>query len=482
MQSEKGWSAKGRQQVSKAIVRLLGDARDERLLQMVRLGRHLSDDPEVTSAIDTIEQMLRTGHPAKDLFRRVMKILPPDNRVKLFHTLFANAFFLGGKKRDHIEATLGFRPPFIMILSPSLHCNLRCKGCYTLGYGTKPQLDYPVVADLLRQCRDLGIYFVTILGGEPLIYPHLMRMLKEFPDIFFQVYTNGTLISDEVAKRFRRAGNVAVVVSIEGDEQETDAWRGPGVYRRIMRAFEILRRHRVLFGTSATVTRENVYKVASLPFIDRMIELGSVAQMYFLYIPVNGQARMDLMVTPEQREHLRRHVIRTRRSRPIFLLDFWNDGPYVEGCIAGGRRYFHVNAKGDVEPCVYTHIAEHNIKYTPLVEALGGRLFGYIRSCQPHNQNHLRPCMIIDNPQVMRRVIDTCHPRFTHPGAEEIYTERAAEMDAYAAAWGRLADRVWEQQYPGGKLRLDRDLPLDDKSVPSDLPEQPAVGTAPPLA
>jgi hypothetical protein len=132
------------------------------------------------------------------------------------------------------------------------------------------------------------------------------------------------------------------------------------------------------------------------------------------------------------------------------VLDFWNDGPYVEGCIAGGRRYFHVNALGDVEPCVYTHIAQHNIRHTPLLEALDSELFRYIRSCQPHNPNHLRPCMIIDNPQVMRQVIAHCRPRFTHPGAEEVYTTRAAEMDAYAARWGEYADRLWQEEYGAG--------------------------------
>jgi len=111
------------------------------------------------------------------------------------------------------------------------------------------------------------------------------------------------------------------------------------------------------------------------------------------------------MVTPEQRDLLRRHVMATRDTRPIFVLDFWNDGPYVQGCIAGGRRYFHVNAKGDVEPCVYTHIATDNIKEKSLKEALASPLFRHIRSRQPHNPNHLRPCMIIDNPHVMRDVI-----------------------------------------------------------------------------
>ncbi|MEJ2729916.1 MAG: SPASM domain-containing protein [Deltaproteobacteria bacterium] len=153
------------------------------------------------------------------------------------------------------------------------------------------------------------------------------------------------------------------------------------------------------------------------------------------------------MVTPGQRDRLRRQVLAIRDTRPIFVLDFWNDGPYVDGCIAGARRYFHVNAKGDVEPCVYTHIAVDNIKEKTLKAALDSRLFRRIRQCQPHNANHLRPCMIIDNPHVMRGIIEQTGARFTHPGAEEIYTVHSDRMDAYAARWGEYADRIWETEY-----------------------------------
>jgi len=334
----------------------------------------------------------------------------------------------------------------------------------------------PEVADrLLSECEELGTYFVTILGGEPLVYPHLFTLLERHPSIFFQVYTNGTLMTPEKAARFAEFGNVAVVISIEGYERETDSWRGEGVYRKIMRAFEYLHDAKVIIGTSATVTRQNVPIVSSFQFIDRMISLGSMAQMYFLYLPVNGQADFSLMVTPEQRDHLRRQVLLIRNTRPVFVLDFWNDGPHVNGCIAGARRYFHVNAKGDVEPCVYTHIAMDNIKEKPLKEALNSPLFQHIRACQPHNPNHLRPCMIIDNPHVMREVIAKTGARFTHPGAEEIYTVHKERMDAYAAGWAELADWIWREQYLGGRREVDHinscynaSLPMTERTVAED--------------
>lgn len=466
-----------RQQAVRAIMALLPKISDENLVRLTHLSQLLTADSETLRAIAKVRHCLQTpGHPARELFRRVLDRLPAKRRVRLFETLFNGAWFAGNTLRSRAETELGFRPPFIMILSPTYDCNLRCTGCYTLGYGKRPDLPLEKVDQLLDECEKLGICFVTILGGEPLVYPHLFAMLERHPSIFFQVYTNGTLMTRESAKRIAELGNTAVVISIEGDEKETDAWRGKGVYRRIMQAFEYLNAERLIIGTSATVTSRNVHVVSSFQFIDHMISLGSLAQMYFLYIPVNGAADFSLMVTPQQRNHLRKQVMAVRNSRPIFVLDFWNDGNYVQGCIAGARRYFHVNALGDVEPCVYTHIATDNIWEKPLAEALNSRLFRHIRSIQPHNQNHLRPCMIIDNPHVMRAVIRQVNPRFTHPGAEEIYTVKKNEMDAYAERWGKLADEIWKMEYLNEEVR--QGMPCTGRAAAAGNPAHEAPSSS----
>jgi MoaA/NifB/PqqE/SkfB family radical SAM enzyme len=436
------------EQTAKMIVEILDRVTDERLVQLTHLAEKLTSDEEVLGSIRAIRRFLQSpDYSTKQLFRKTIEYMPKPNRVRVFNTLFNNAWFIGGKKRDYYETNYGFRPPFIMILSPTWRCNLKCEGCYTLGQQRHPGLDYDLVKRILKEARELGIYFITILGGEPFVYPHLFQMLEEHPDIFFQVYTNGTMMSRETAQRIADLGNVAVVVSCEGDEEATDRWRGKGVFRKIMDAMDYLHESRVILGSSATVTRHNVEKVASDQFVDMLIDKGIMAQMYFLYLPVNGQGDINLMVTPEQRDFLRRQVSRFRREKPLFVLDFWNDGPHVEGCIAGGRRYFHINANGDVEPCVYCHIAQDNIREVSLAEALDSKLFRCIRGRQPHNTNHLRPCMIIDNPHIYREVIEESGAHFTHPGAEEIVTDMAEDMDEYAARFGSFADRVWEEEF-----------------------------------
>jgi MoaA/NifB/PqqE/SkfB family radical SAM enzyme len=418
------------------------------LVQLTYLGEKLTSDYEILDAIKGIRKMLESqDHPAKKLFRGVLEYLPPKNRTIVFNTLFNNAWFLGNKKRDQFEKEYGFRPPFVMILSPTWQCNLKCAGCYTLGYQRHPGLPYDLVKRILKECIAIGLHFITVLGGEPLMYPSLFQMIEEHPQIFFQVYTNGTLMTKEKAEKIRDLGNAMVVVSCEGYEEETDRWRGPGVYQKIMEAMGHLREAHVLFGSSATVTKNNVDIVSSEEWVDFLLEKGMIAQMYFLYLPVNGQGDINLMVTPEQRNHLRKQVIHFRRTKPMFILDFWNDGPHVQGCIAGGRRYFHINANGDVEPCVYTHVAMHNIKDVSLAEALNSPLFRAIRKSQPHNQNHLRPCMIIDNPHIYRKIIAETKPYFTHKGAEEVVTKMKDDLDQYATQFGVFADRVWREEY-----------------------------------
>jgi MoaA/NifB/PqqE/SkfB family radical SAM enzyme len=436
--------------ISQLIVKLLDTCSDETLSQLTILAERLTDEKEVLAAIRGIRTMLRNpDHGIHRLFKRVSEYLPHESKVRLFQSLFTNAWFAGWQKKKKILEKYGFWPPFVMILSPTLNCNLRCKGCYTLGYGMRHELSYEVVDRVLKECEELGIFIVTVLGGEPLVYPHLFRMIEEHPNITFQVYTNGTLVTREVAARFRRL-NTIVVISNEGYEAETDQWRGKGVYKKILKAFENLTGERVLVGSSATVTSKNAEVVASEEFVDKMIGLGSILQMYFLYMPVNGQSDFSLLVTPEQRDHLRRKVSEFRQTKPLFFVDFWNDGPHVEGCIAAGKKYFHVNAMGDIEPCVYAHMATQNVKVSSLKDALTSPLFRAIKARQPHNENHLRPCMIIDNPEIAREIIRIAKPRFTHPGAEEIYTSRAQELDEYAQRYADFIEPVWEKEYMSG--------------------------------
>jgi hypothetical protein len=241
------------------------------------------------------------------------------------------------------------------------------------------------------------------------------------------------------------------MVSIEGGQLLTDERRGEGTHALALRAMENLREAGVLFGFSATATRQNVEAIMSDEFIELMIQKGCLYGWYFQYIPIGRNPNLDLMVTPRQRERMRVGVYRLRNTYPIFLADFWNDGTEVNGCMAGGRRYFHVNNNGDIEPCVFCHFAVDNLAETTLTEALKHPFFRAIREGIPYDGNLLRPCMLIDRPEVFRRHARHYGARPTHPGAETLIGELAEGLDRRARGWARLAGRRW---------RAGRQLPL----------------------
>jgi hypothetical protein len=199
----------------------------------------------------------------------------------------------------------------------------------------------------------------------------------------------------------------------------------------------------VLHGYAATATRENVYEVSSRAFVREMIDQGALVGWYFHYIPIGRNPDPSLMVTAQQRDDLRKRVFELRNTEPIFLADFWNDGPAVQGCMAGGQRYLHINPSGDVEPCVFAHFSVSNVRESTIRGALKHPFMSAIRGGLPYDGNLLRPCMIIDRPEVLRRLCQTYHARPTHPGAATLIEELGEALDSTAARFAEVIDDVW---------------------------------------
>ncbi|MBE3576142.1 MAG: radical SAM protein [Limnochordales bacterium] len=368
--------------------------------------------------------------------------LSPRMVRHLVMTWALKGFVQGQKKRQEVAERLGFRPPSFILLDPTEACNLRCRGCWAGRYEPHT-LPWEVVDRVLTEAKELGIHWVVLSGGEPFAYRYLRQMLARHQDIMFMAYTNGTLISDEVADWLADLGNLTPAISLEGFQEETDARRGAGVYEQIMAAMDRLRERGLVFGASLTVTSRNVYQLFSDRFIDHLIDKGVLYLWSFHYIPIGRDPDLSLMISPEQRAWLRERVNELRMTRPIFIADFWNDGPYVGGCIAGGRHYVHINANGDVEPCAFFHFSTENIKEKSLAEALKSPLFAAFRARQPFHRNLLAPCPIIDHPQMLRDMVREAGARPTHEGADEIMRDEIARaLDRRAAEWLALAEEL----------------------------------------
>jgi len=258
----------------------------------------------------------------------------------------------------------------------------------------------------------MGCHYVVIIGGEPFIREDIFHIFARNPKTSFMVYTNGTMIDEAFAKRLLRVGNVLTILSLEGFKKETDARRGEGVFDKVMEAMDILRKNRVLFGFSVTHTRKNADVVISEEFIDMLIEKGCILGWYFSYVPLGRHPHMELMVTTQQRKDLLEKIDYYRGTKPILLASFLNEGQIAGGCMAAGKRYFHINNQGGVEPCVFCHFATDNIKEKSLKEALNSTYFKAFRSRMPFGENLLRPCPLHDHPWILREIVKetNAHP------------------------------------------------------------------------
>lgn len=438
------------QQAIKNTLSRVGSISEKELRRIFKLLIWINrDDPITQQQIMDIQDAVENDKPLGILIKRILNEMHSHVRNKfVINFVLNNAYGSNAEKREQFKNGEGFYPPFTILLSPSMRCNLRCKGCYASEYSQKDDLPYPVVERVINEAREMGVYFFTILGGEPFACDYMWDIYKKFNDVAFQVFSNGTLLDEKAIEHIIQLGNVMPIVSLEGSQEETDLRRGKGVYQKTMQALDHLKQAGALYGFSVMVTRDNVNTICEDPFNQLMVEKGCYLGWHFLYMPVGRSPDVNLMPTPEQREFMRTHgAARIRNEFPLFVADFWNDAPYVGGCIAAGRDYLHINSNGDVEPCIFTHFAVDNIKEKTLREALASPFFMAIRERQPFSENLLLPCQLIDHPHVFREIYSKYHPRPTHPGAESLVTNLSGYLDTYSTKVKSIMDKAWEEDF-----------------------------------
>ncbi len=416
------------------MISIASHGSDDALLKVVSIAEKMTTNPYWKEVVRSARKKFQEGHPGAKLAMRFLRDINPKVRNKVLRNFIIKEGLIAPNKRHQILEKEGFYPPSLLVISPTMRCNLKCYGCYAGNYTKDEDLPFEEFDRIITEGKDLGIFFYVISGGEPFFYPRIMEIFEKHSDCSFQVYTNGTLLDDETCEKIVDLGNVWPCISVEGFEKETDERRGKGTFKRIVDAMDSLNRRKGLFGFSLTVTRHNAEFVMSDEFIDEWIRRGCFLGWVFIYIPIGRRPEINLMPTPEQRRMVGQRVRYFRSTRPIFIADFWNDGDYVDGCIAGAKKYLHINCHGDVEPCVFAHFAVDNIKGKSLKEVINSPFFRAIKSRQPFNQDHRLPCMIIDNPEILRQIVAETGAHPTHPGAESLVTELAPDLDEYARA------------------------------------------------
>ncbi|MDH4231733.1 MAG: radical SAM protein [Nitrospirota bacterium] len=428
------------------LVRVMSLSSERALISYLNIAEKATTREHYKRAIRSIREMWRNGHPSLKVAMKVLKNTSPGHKKQIIRCFIINQLLVGSTKRKAFsESAGGFYPPGLLVISPSMKCNLNCFGCYAGMYKKDEDLPYEVLDRVLNEAKEMGVHFVVVSGGEPFFRKDLLTLFEKHSDMAFHVFTHGGLLDEKLVARLADLGNILPAISVEGFREETDRRRGEGHYERVVRAMKLLKEAGILFGYSATMTKQNAGIMVSDEFVDHWMEKGCTVGWYFLYTPVGREPNWDLVPTPAQRDLLRSRVAHFRTTKEMLFGDFWNDGPVVGGCIAGGRKYFHINSKGDVEPCVFCHFALHNIKNVSLREAVTSPLFKKIQDYQKANDNLLRPCMIIDQPHVYRDVCKMPGVYFTHQGAGNIVDQFSAEIDEYAVAYGELAEKAWDE-------------------------------------
>ena len=418
--------------------------------------------PKIMKLIDTVtpkdwyakqRAAFRKAIADKDnWYQLIMKVydLDPGVRQAFFRNFILNASLQGSARQEEVSAKENCNVPWAILLDPTSACNMHCTGCWAAEYGNRLNLSFEELDSIVTQGKELGTYMYIFTGGEPLVRKQdILALCEKHSDCEFLSFTNGTLIDEDFCREMLRVKNFVPAISLEGFEEANDSRRGEGCYAKVQQAMALLKAHKLPFGISACYTSRNYADISGEAFFDSLIDAGALFVWFFHYMPVGAGAAPQLLPTPDQRTEVYRRIRAFRKTKPIFSMDFQNDAQYVGGCIAGGRRSLHINARGDVEPCVFIHYSNVNIRSCTLLEALKSPLFMAYHNGQPFNDNMLRPCPMLENPEKLRAMVHETGAVSTDYESPETVDALCDRTTPYARAWQPQADKLWAEQGSG---------------------------------
>ena len=357
----------------------------------------------INSSFD-LKDYLATG--VENVVRDILKATAKNPKESAFMAKFA----MRAKASASVREKNSFMPPFLIASTTSV-CNMQCKGCYVRGIGScSDAADGEMMSaddwrDVFRQAKDAGICFIIIVGGEPLLRPDVLEAAAEFPEILFPVFTNGTLITDQYLSLFDKHRNLVPILSLEGDRDATDKRRGEGIYDTLLNSMARMKRLGLLFGTSITVTTDNMRDVTAERFIQEMQRQGCRAVFFVDYVATSDEDR-TLEPEDEHRAYMKEkmELFRSDYHEMIFI-SFPGDEKASGGCLAAGRGFFHINAYGGAEPCPFSPYSDTNIKDSPLVSIAGSKLFRALHESGLLIEDHPGGCVLAENDAQVRALM-----------------------------------------------------------------------------
>ncbi len=333
----------------------------------------------------------------KDIIKATLK----NPKESLFMMKFASSSKKATNIRKKYDLEGNHIPPFL-IASITSSCNLHCAGCYsrsnkeTVDSEPVKQLNGEEWLKIFEEASTLGINFVLLAGGEPLLRYDVIKAASKVPNIMFPIFTNGTFMNDLYFDLFKKYRNLVPILSIEGNKETTDKRRGEGIYDKLVNNMVELNRNGLIFGASVTVTKENIKEVTSAEFLNSLSDNGCKAVIYVEYVPTENE-NDALAPNDEDREYLlnRLKELRSIKQEMVYIA-FPGDEKNFGGCVAAGRGFFHINSHGGAEPCPFSPFSDINVKDTSLFEALKSPLFHAIRDGEILKEEHKGGCVLFE--------------------------------------------------------------------------------------
>ena len=394
--------------------------------------------------------------PDSNWFRLICSLWEDvDSEVlrKFFSNFIINANFYGWDIQEKARQKYGCNIPWAILMDPTSACNLHCTGCWAAEYGNKLNLSLDELDSVICQGKELGTYMYIYSGGEPLVRKDdIIRLCEKHDDCVFLAFTNATLIDKAFADEMLRVKNFVPAISVEGFEEDTDFRRGEGTFGKVMRAMEILRRKKLPFGVSCCYTGKNVETIGSEKYFDDMIAWGAKFAWFFTYMPVGVDAVPELLASAEQREvHVSSSIRAFRKTKPLFTMDFWNDGEYG-GRLHRGRQKLPVTSTptATLSPARSSTIPIPTCAKKRCWRRCKARCSWPIAPTSPSTRNLLRPCPVLDNPGRLTQMVESSGANSTdlmHPEDVRALSDKCVPV---AKRWAPVADELWRCSHDCG--------------------------------
>lgn len=355
-----------------------------------------------------LNQFMQNG--VMDILKTAGRYSLANAKGRAFLGRMAPQLLKSAATRERHEKNGQHIPPFL-IASVASQCNLRCAGCYArAGGGCSQSAAQDDLTDaqwhrIFLEAADVGISFILLAGGEPLMRRDILDRAAQCKSIIFPIFTNGTLLDDAYITLFDENRHLIPVMSIEGNETATDLRRGTGVYGSILTAMDALAERKILFGASITVTRENMAAVTDSQFIQDLRTKGCGVLIYVEYVPAEKGTEHLALASEEMRALQACMAVRKAEFSDMVILSFPGDEAAMGGCLASGRGFFHINAQGGAEPCPFSPFAGLNLRTASILEVLASDYFASLRGLAMAQGPHTGGCVLFEQESAVRTLL-----------------------------------------------------------------------------